>query len=235
MLKGLEVADFSPSPSPVSFDSSRLAAAGGRRQVRILAANVRSSITFDDEKVPCWRCNQPGYHDLVSQLGGGSLQGVLAGVKNVPINAHVHHGRPRSSPSKADNLVAHFVTIARQATVISRRRSPRDINIRLHTVASRGPDPPRRRSARHFRDEGFNHYGQKWVKASERKDLNLTTYQSTVPGNSLVSHKAVCVIKNILPEQVMAFFVDDIQRRLAWDKGAWGCTFLAANHTHDGD
>ena len=85
------------------------------------------------------------------------------------------------------------------------------------------------------RDEGFNHYGQKWVKASERKDLNLTTYQSTVPGNSLVSHKAVCVIKNILPEQVMAFFVDDIQRRLAWDKGAWGCTFLAANHTHDGD
>jgi len=72
-----------------------------------------------------------------------------------------------------------------------------------------------------LRDEAFNHYGQNWVKASERKDLNLTTYQSTVPGNSLVSHKAVCVIKNISPEKVMTFFVDDIQRRLAWDKGAW--------------
>jgi hypothetical protein len=51
----------------------------------------------------------------------------------------------------------------------------------------------------------------------------------------LVSHKAVCVIKNISPEKVMAFFVDDIQRRLAWDKGAWVVTVLAAHYTHDGN
>ena len=69
------------------------------------------------------------------------------------------------------------------------------------------------------RDEHLNHYGQKWIKTNDRPDLNLIVSQSTVPGNNLVCHKAVCLLKDISPDKAMSFFVDDIPRRLAWDKG----------------
>lgn len=75
--------------------------------------------------------------------------------------------------------------------------------------------------------------GNKWRLEIDRQDLRLTVFNSEAKGSPIRRFKAVCLLPDISPDELMSFICDS-HHRLTWDRNIRNLTLLQLANNEQG-